>query len=54
MTPFEEFFEWFTAAMERVSSEEPVFSNGHKIQEASWDRKAAYVCWLAVNGEPPP
>lgn len=54
MTEFEQFYEWFQGALERVKSDGPVFSNGHHIDDASWDRKAAYILFLAVKGEPPP
>ena len=55
MNEFEEFFEWFSGALEQVTSRgESVFSNGHTIDEASWDRKAAYMLYKAVKGEEPP
>lgn len=57
MTNFEEFFDttWreYLAALDTYPSG-PVFSSGHTIQNASWDRKAAFLLWMIINDLPPP
>jgi hypothetical protein len=56
-TPFEEFYEdVFGPNLDALDTYEsgPVFSNGHDIREASWDRKAAFLLFLLVNDMPPP
>jgi hypothetical protein len=50
-TPFEQFYEsTFKPALDHVTSG-PVFNNGHTIDQASWDRKAAYLLFLVMNGQ---
>ncbi len=56
-TPFEVFFhEVFQPNLEAVSLMDSgvVFSNGHTIEGASWDRRAAYLLWMVVQGQPAP
>ena len=53
MPPFEQFFAGdFQRAVARVQGEPGLFSNGSRLQDASWDRKAAYLLWK--QGVPPP
>lgn len=46
MTPFETYFaeEW-PRRLAGARSSSGVFSDGGKIDNASWDRKAAYLLW---------
>lgn len=54
MTPFEKFheevFQPTLAQLDEYDSG-PVFTNGHGIAEASWDRKASYLLWLVATGQ---
>lgn len=57
MTEFEEFFA--TTWREYLNSLDTyqsgvVFSDGKSINEASWDRKAAFLLWMIINDLPPP
>lgn len=56
MTEFENFFEWSKGALDRLEQHDsgPVFSSGHDIRNASWDRKYVYLLWLMSKGMPPP
>jgi hypothetical protein len=52
MTPFEKFFEReFERLLSQIEDDTTVFSNGISICDASWDRKAAYLLWVAM-GQP--
>lgn len=56
-TPFEVFYETqFQVYLERLADYDsgPIFANGFTIKDASWDRKAAYLLYMLVNGMPPP
>lgn len=57
MTEFEEFFAttWkeYLNALDTYPSG-PVFSTGKPINQASWDRKAAFLLWMIINDLPPP
>lgn len=54
MTPFEAWFSSdFQKRIRTVTSEPGVFSNGFRIDDASWDRKAAFMLWEA-EGRPAP
>ncbi len=52
-TEFEEFFEYvfqpLLFKLERYNSG-VVFSDGSTINDASWDRKAAYLVWMISQG----
>lgn len=53
MTPFEQFFEeTFNPLLDKLKTYDSgvVFSDGGTINEASWDRKAAYLVWMIANG----
>jgi hypothetical protein len=51
MTPFEQFFENdFSRMLRTVEAPADVLTAG-RIEEASWDRKAAYLLWMAL-GQP--
>jgi hypothetical protein len=54
VTAFEAFFAVeFPALLANVTSG-PVFTNGKTIEDASWDRKAAYLLFTAgVRAAPP-
>lgn len=48
MTPFETFFAGeFQRRVQTVKGEPGLFSNGGRIEDASWDRRAAYLLWVA-------
>ena len=52
-TDFEAFYEdTFQPLLEKLAhyNSGPVFTNGHDINGASWDRKAAFLLWMIVNG----
>lgn len=52
-TPFELFYHGtFEPLLEKLDNYEsgPVFSGGHDIKGASWDRKAAWLLWMFING----
>ncbi len=44
-TPFEHYFAVHFQTSLKSVGDERVFSNGQKISEASWDRKAAFLLW---------
>ncbi len=49
MTPFEKFFaEEFPRRLATVRGEPGLFSNGGRLEDASWDRKAAYLLWCSL------
>lgn len=53
MTPFEEFYEeTFRPLMAKLETyaSGPVFTGGATINQASWDRKAAYLLFMLING----
>ncbi len=57
MTEFETFYEdTFHPLLAKLAAYDSgaVFSSGHTINNASWDRKAAYLLWLIVNGKDAP
>lgn len=52
-TEFETFFEeTFNPLLDKLATYDsgPVFSDGGTINDASWDRKAAYLVWMIANG----
>lgn len=52
MTEFERFFaDVFPRLLAEVKNEPGVFTNGHSIKDASWDRKAAYLLWKATRND---
>lgn len=57
MTPFEEFFATvWQPYIDRLATYDsgPVFTGGRTINGASWDRKAAFLLWLIIQGKSPP
>lgn len=50
-TPFERFFaEEFKAMQDAVEHEPAVFTcPEYRIEESSWDRKAAFLLWIALD-----
>jgi hypothetical protein len=49
MTPFEQFFaNEFPTMLRTVEAPADVLTAG-RIEEASWDRKAAYLLWVALD-----
>lgn len=54
MTPFETFFAGeFQRRLNTVRGEPGLFSNGGRIEDASWDRKAAYLLWTLGRDDSP-
>lgn len=57
MTEFEQFYENVfkpnLAALDTYPSG-PLYSSGHTINGSSWDRKAAYLLFMFVQGLPAP
>lgn len=56
MTEFERFFQWVEETAKKLDTYEsgPVFSDGHGIKDASWDRKYAFLLWMFTRGMSPP
>ena len=49
-TAFEDFFAGdFQRRLQTVKGEPGLFSNGGRLEDASWDRKAAYLLWGMLN-----
>lgn len=54
MTTFEAFFETdFQRLLDSVPDEKPYSCGIRTVKESSWDRKAAFVLWVAL-GRPEP
>lgn len=50
MTPFESFFAGdFQKMLANVRSAQSPFADGGPIAEASWDRRAAFLLWEALE-----
>lgn len=50
MTPFEAFFDGeFQRRLQTAKGEPGLFSNGGRLEDASWDRRAAYLLWVQLN-----
>ncbi|MGP1666143.1 MAG: hypothetical protein ACTS5I_09600 [Rhodanobacter sp.] len=56
MTEFEAFFKWAGETVQKLDAYEsgPVFSDGSGINDASWDRKYAFLLFMFTKGLPPP
>lgn len=53
MTPFEQFYEeTFEPLLAKLKTYDsgPVFTDGSTINDVSWDRKAAFLLYMIVNG----